>query len=111
MSSAGNLLVDCRPRWLRFVLRDDGYWDTAQVDSLSDAQGIWFWYPDDLPHILAFDNAPADCGFGPGRWHPVGTGFEDLTLDGYPPGSARSVLTRGHRTVHFFVTGGLIENC
>lgn len=86
MSPAGKRLADCRPRWLRFVLRDDGFWDTAQVDTLSEAQGIWFWHPDDLPHILAFGNAPADCGFGPGRWHPVGTGFEDLTLDSWPPG-------------------------
>ena len=102
-------LADCRPRWLRFERDNAGRWIPIQAESIADAEAIYFWYPADLPHILPFEHAPPDCGFGPGRWLPAGTGFDDLTL-GSSTGS-RSVRTRGYTTVHFFVTEGLIEDC
>lgn len=102
-------LTDCRPRFIRFERHESGNWAVPEVATLEEAQGIRFRYPETLPHILAFENAPPDCGLGPGRWLPSGTGFADLTL-GSSTG-ARSVRTRGVVDVHFFVTDGLIEDC
>ena len=101
-------LADCRPKFLRFERNEQGKWQPVPAESLADAQAIYFRYPGDMPHILPFENAPPDCGFGPGRWLPSGSGFDDLTL-GSSTGS-RSVLSRGVSNVHFFVTDGVIED-
>lgn len=45
---------------------------------------------------------------GPGRWTIDGTGFDDLTLNGDPPGNARSVALKGGCGWHGHITAGLV---
>jgi hypothetical protein len=54
--------------------------------------------------LLDSRGVPDDAKPGPGRWSLVGTGFDDLTLDG--DGGSRSVLLLGGCAWHGFVTNG-----
>lgn len=85
------------------------------VDSIDDAQGVWFLCP------LCFEKnhgpvgthlvgcwfngrgVPADETPGPGRWNPSGTGLHDLTF--VPPGAVSVLLTGGCGWHGFIVKG------
>ena len=49
---------------------------------------------------------PDDLNPKPGRWTLEGTGYNDLTLNGDPPSSARSVRLSSPCGWHGFVTNG-----
>jgi hypothetical protein len=54
------------------------------VDTLAEAQGVWFMCPECQHHyVLCWfrgRGVPDDATPGPGRWDPTGTGLHDLTL-------------------------------
>ena len=88
------------------------------VATLAEAQGVQFLCPIcfvanggavGTHSVLCWSRsrgAPDDASPGPGRWTLDGTGFEDLTLNGDPPGTARSVALGGGCDWHGFVTNG-----
>lgn len=84
----------------------DGHEHHGFVDSLSEADGIWFLCPKcaagcastesedgrrvfpGVHHVLCWfvGRVPDDLSPGPGRWTPSGTGLDDLTfIPGDPP--------------------------
>ena len=87
------------------------------VDDVSIAQGIMFL----CPKCFVTNKGPVGthsvlCWFagrgvsdqetpGPGRWHPVGTGYDDLSL----VAGSSSVRLVGGCNAHFHVTGGSIH--
>lgn len=88
------------------------------VDKIEEAQGVEFLCPKCFAanggpvgtHIVVCwsrsRGVPDDASPGPGRWMLVGTSYEDLTLDGDPPGNARSVQLTAGCGAHFHVTAG-----
>jgi hypothetical protein len=94
----------------------------VSVDTIGEAQGVWF----DCPKCYADHGMSnvgvhgvlcwfSDCGIpddiapGPGRWLPVGTSLDDLTLNSH---TSRSVLLPGDGCgAHFYVTGGEVTFC
>jgi len=85
----------------------------VHVDSLTEADGIVFLCPkcvNDSGHqVLCWfeDRVPEDVKPGPGRWWPVGTGYEDLTFA--PHRKSNSVALLGGCGAHFTLTNGVIE--
>jgi hypothetical protein len=89
-----------------------------QTDDLAEAQGIMFACPTCFAkngglvgthQIICWSRSrgvPDDQSPMPGRWTLEGTGYTDLTLNGDPPGAARSVLLTGGCRAHFHVTSG-----
>lgn len=110
-------LTELEPKFIRYEC--NGNIETfIPVDSIDQCQGIIFL----CPKCFADNNGPVgthsviclsrsrgvpdDATPGPGRWAIEGTGFHDLTLNGDPPNSARSVLLQGGCAWHGFVTNG-----
>lgn len=91
-------LTELEPEFV--VLTENGY---RHVPTIVEAQGLMFL----CPSCFAKNNGPIGTHMvlcwsrsrgvpdnvtpGPGRWMLVGTSFEDLTLDGDPPGNPSSV--------------------
>ena len=87
------------------------------ANALADAQGVKFL----CPKCFAANGGPVgthavicwsrssgipDDAEPSGRWTLDGTGYGDLTLNGDPPGNARSVLLIGGCEWHGFITDG-----
>jgi hypothetical protein len=101
--------------WVR--LTENGF---RGVAALAEAQGVLFLCPACFTKnggpagthaVLCWSRSrgvPDGVEPGPGRWTLNGTSFDDLTLDGDPPGQPRSVdLTKGGGcTWHGHVTHG-----
>lgn len=107
-------LVDLEAKFL--ALMDGDAKTFRYVDSIADAQGVWFLCPKCYAanagrigtHAVICWNrtVPDDMDPKPGRWALHGTGLHDLTLNSDPPGSARSVLLKGGCAWHGFITDG-----
>ena len=90
----------------------------VSVPTLAEAQGVQFLCPKCYAenggargvHLVVCwsrsRGVPDEATPGPGRWTLVGTGLHDLTLNGDPPGAARSVLLTSGCGWHGFVTNG-----
>jgi hypothetical protein len=88
------------------------------VGTLGEAQGVRFLCPACFAknggkvgtHMVVCwsrsRGVPDDVDPKPGRWTLDGTGMDDLTLNGDPPGNARSVLLLGGCGWHGFITNG-----
>lgn len=88
------------------------------VYTLADAQGIEFLCPKCFAEnggrvgthaVICWSRSrgvPDHAHPAPGRWMLEGTGYHDLTLNGDPPGNARSVLLLGGCDWHGFITNG-----
>lgn len=111
-------LTDLHARFVAVVPRDDGIRSHREVGSISEAQGVRFSCPlcvsrssDGLRGVhdvicwSADRGAPDGLAPGPGRWSLVGTGLNDLTLNG-ERGKSRSVLLTGGCGWHGFITNG-----
>jgi hypothetical protein len=113
--------LDLQPRFIRYDKREDGVYHVF-VEGIAEAQGVIFL----CPKCFAKNNGPMgthsvicwsrsrgvpdEANPKPGRWTLDGTGLSDLTLNGDPPGNARSVLlTGGGCGWHGFVTNGEAE--
>jgi hypothetical protein len=111
-------LRDLDPQFLRFERGEDGRILFRYVDTLADAQGIKFLCPKCFSEnqgpigthgVICWSRSrgvPDDARPNPGRWTLDGTGYDDLTLNGDPPGAARSVLLTSGCAWHGFVTNG-----
>lgn len=89
--------------------------------SIDDAQGVMFKCPAcyaknggiaGTHSVICWSRSrgvPEDAEPGPGRWTLHGTGMDDLTLEGDPVGTARSVQLNGGCNWHGFVTNGVAE--
>lgn len=112
-------LVDLEPKFLRHKA-DVSTW----VDTIAEAQGIFFLCPKcyatnggkvGTHAVICWSRSagvPEDARPGPGRWKLIGTGFDDLTLEGDAPGGggARSVQLTGGCSWHGFITNGEATN-
>lgn len=88
------------------------------VDTIAEAQGIEFLCPKCFTEnggtvgthsVICWSRSrgvPEHAEPNPGRWTLAGTGYADLTLNGDPPGNARSVLLTGGCAWHGFITDG-----
>lgn len=111
-------LTELQPQFLRFVEDNVGRKEFHHVDSIDLAQGISFLCPKCFVEnrgargthaVICWSRSrgvPDHVRPAPGRWTLVGTGYHDLTLNGDPPGAARSVLLTSGCAAHFFVTNG-----
>lgn len=89
-----------------------------RVPTLAEAHGVLFLCPKCFAEkggavgthsVICWSRSagtPDDIEPLPGRWTMVGTGIADLTLNGDPPGGARSVLLGGGCGWHGHVTNG-----
>lgn len=112
MEQQGHIHTDeCWEPWTGPV----AYW--TFVDTITEAQGIEFLCPKCFGSggqhaVVCWSRSrgvPDDASPGPGRWTMEGTGYHDLTLNGDPPGNARSVLLMGGCAWHGFVTNGEVQ--
>jgi hypothetical protein len=126
-------LTDLEPRFLRWEKRwveeeivdgrviNPAGWRVyhPHAEAIQDAQGILFLCPACFAKnggpvgthaVLCWSRSrgvPDEATPGPGRWTIEGTGVHDLTLNGDPPGNARSVLLTGPGCQwHGFITNG-----
>lgn len=93
-----------------------GFWQ--DVTDIGQAQGVRFLCPKCFAEnggpvgthsIICWSKSrgiPDDEHPGPGRWTLDGASLDDLTLNGDPPGAARSVRLNGGCSWHGFVTNG-----
>lgn len=112
-------LLELEPQFMRYEDRDDSHY-TIPVNSLSEAQGIWFLCPKCFvqnkgnigTHMVdvtfagrgALDSQGSHGNDGkPTRWVVSGTDFSNLTLQ-------PSVLLEGGCAWHGFVTQGNISS-
>lgn len=110
-------LVDLDPEFLVFE-RDGERKFFRTVDTIAQAQGIKFLCPKCFAQnggpagthsVICWSRSrgtPDDVEPLPGRWTFEGSGFADLTLNGDPPGGARSVALGGGCDWHGFITNG-----
>lgn len=108
--------VDLEPKWLRVEKREDGVFFVPS--DKASAHGLRFLCPkcftanngrSGTHQVICWSRArgaPDDVNPLPGRWTFDGTGFDDLTFNGDPPGSARSVQLNGGCNWHGHVTNG-----
>lgn len=97
----------------KFLKRDDSH-RFHYVDTIGEADGVWFLCPKCFAAngaagthavICWAPQVPQDTRPTPGRWKLKGTGLADLTLKA----SSSSVhLTGPGCGAHFFVRGGVI---
>jgi hypothetical protein len=128
-------LLDLEPQFLRYEVRmEEGEYVTPDggtvrevrphvympyAATIAEAQGITFLCPVCFSRnsgpigthaVICWSRSrgvPDEASPGPGRWSLEGTGYHDLTLNGDPPGGARSVLLTGEGCGwHGFVTAG-----
>lgn len=108
------------PQWVKIIdYRPDGSLNSYHRCEMAEAQGLLFL----CPKCFATNNGPVGTHSilcwsrsrgvpdaiqpAPGRWTWTGTGFDDVTFDGDPPGSARSILLTGEGCGwHGFITAG-----
>jgi hypothetical protein len=114
-------LVDLDPRFLRYE-RDGQHVYHRKVETMAEAQGVMFLCPKCFEsnggrrgtHMVVCwseeRGTPLEATPGPGRWALRGTGFHDLTLDGYL-GRSRSVALMGGCAWHGFITNGEATSC
>jgi hypothetical protein len=114
-------LVDLDPKFIRYERRDDGRIYHCEVQTIDEAQGVRFLCPKCFAenggevgtHLVVCwsrsRGVPDEAAPGPGRWSLHGSGFHNLTLNGDPPGGARSVQINGGCGWHGFVTAGEAE--
>jgi len=107
-------LTDLEPSWLKLI--DEKSYQTNV--SMAEAQGLLFLCPLCFAKnggavgthgIICWSRSrgvPDSQDPKPGRWTFEGTGFEDLTVNGDPPGNARSILLLGGCGWHGFITNG-----
>jgi hypothetical protein len=112
-------LIDLEPYWLRYEKRADG--ESFVPASMANAQGIRFLCPlcfsknggpTGTHQVICWSRArgtPDDVHPLPGRWTFEGSGFENLTFNGDPPGGARSIQLSGGCNWHGFITNGEIQ--
>lgn len=110
-------LTELEGEFIRREVRD-GHVYHVPVATLAEAQGVKFLCPKCYAdnrgpvgtHLVVCwsrsRGIPDDAKPGPGRWMLEGTGLDDLTLNGDPPGNARSVALEGGCAWHGFVTMG-----
>lgn len=113
-------LTELEPRFLRYEPRENGSVYFVPVETIEEAQGVCFLCPlcfrkNSGPigthSVICWSRSrgvPDDASPAPGRWTLRGTGLADLTLDGDPPGTARSVLLNGCCQWHGFITDGQV---
>lgn len=90
-----------------------------ETDAIAEAQGVMFLCPVcfvanhgavGTHRIICWSRSrgvPDEMDPKPGRWSLDGSGYQDLTLNGDPPGAARSVLLQtAPCAAHFHVTAG-----
>ncbi len=110
-------LADLEPALIRREVRDGSVYHVT-VHKWRNAQGVRFLCP------LCFEanggavgthqvvcwsrsrGVPEDATPGPGRWSLDGGSLANLTLNGDPPGTARSVQLLGGCDWHGFITNG-----
>lgn len=105
--------------YLRYAPRD-GRVFLPMVETLAEAQGIIFLCPKCYSEhggpvgthsVICWSRArgtPDDADPRPGRWTFEGTGFEDLTVNGDPPGAPRSILLYADCGWHGYITDGIV---
>lgn len=108
-------LLELEPRFLRHEITD-GKLFLVKVDSINEAQGIWFlcpkcWKANEGPvgtHSVICWNptVPPEIHPKPGRWNLIGTSLEDLSL---VAGSSSILLTAGCLW-HGFITKGEVTD-
>lgn len=111
-------LTELKPQFIRHEVRDGATYH-VRVDAIGQAQGVRFLCPKcyaanggpvGTHSVVCWSRSrgvPDDVLPGPGRWTLDGSGYEDLTLNGDPPGRARSVLLTGPGCGwHGFITNG-----
>lgn len=111
-------LTDLDPQFLRYEKRADGIF-LRYVTTIGEAQGVLFLCPKCFASnggkigthgVICWSRSrgvPDDADPKPGRWSLHGTGYDDLTLNADPPGTARSVLLTGEGCQwHGFITNG-----
>ena len=115
-------LIDLKPQFLSHPVVEDGKeaWHYVDADRLSNAAGIRFLCPKCFKenggpvgtHLVVCWNPSVSLDYspGPGRWHLMGTGFEDLTLKGVS-GDSVLLTTKMGCQAHFFVRNGEIQMC
>lgn len=111
-------LVDLEPKFLRYFKRPDGTAIYAEVDEITEAQGVRFLCPKCFEansgpvgthSVICWSRSrgvPDEVRPSPGRWTLEGTGLHDLTLNGDPPGGARSIQLTSGCGWHGFITNG-----
>jgi hypothetical protein len=111
-------LADLEARFYRWEKRDDGRIFHVPVETIAEAQGVRFLCPKCFAEnggpigthsVVCWSRSrgvPDEATPAPGRWTLDGTGIDDLTLNGDPPGAARSVLLTAGCGWHGFVTNG-----
>lgn len=109
-------LTNLDPKWLRYDKRPEGTFFVPST--MIEAHGIRFLCPKCFAAnggaggthgVICWSRSrgtPDDAEPGPGRWTFLGTGFEDLTINGDPVGAARSIALKGGCAWHGFVTAG-----
>jgi hypothetical protein len=113
-------LVDLEPIFVRHEVRDGRQYQVP-VKTLAEAQGVRFLCPKCFKAnggavgthgVVCWSRSrgvPDGVQPGPGRWTLAGTDLEDLTLNGDPPGQARSVQINGGCGWHGHITAGMAE--
>lgn len=108
-------LTDLKAEFLALTEKPGSF---RMVPRIEDAQGVWFACPKcyaangglkGTHMVICWSRSrgvPDDVEPKPGRWSLHGTGLDDLTLNGDPPGGARSVLLTSGCGWHGFVTSG-----
>ena len=119
-------LTELDAQFVRYEERD-GHKYIHHVDTLAEAQGVMFLCPKCFKanggpkgthQILCWSRSAGASEHAeprPGRWQMVGTGLDDLTLNGdlagAPGQGARSVLLLSGCEWHGFVTNGEASIC
>lgn len=109
-------LTELKPSWIKLI--DQNHYQSGV--EMGEAQGIVFLCPlcfaknsgaVGTHSVICWSRSrgvPDSQTPAPGRWTFDGAGFDDLTLNGDPPGNARSVLLTGGCGWHGFITNGEI---
>lgn len=105
-------LTELEPEFLRREVREGGREVLVRVDTLAEADGVWFVCPGCFKAkgsrpgchmVLCYKpEVPQEAGQGPGRWPMTGTGFSDLTL-------TPSIQLLGGCGWHGFITNGEVR--
>ncbi len=110
-------LRELEAEFYRYVDEQDGRILWRLVETLAQAHGVMFLCPKcyqenggavGTHRVICWSRSrgvPDEAQPKPGRWPLLGTGLDDLTLDGDPPGTASVLLTNGCGA-HFFVKNG-----
>ncbi len=112
-------LTELDPLFVRYEERGGRVYQVP-VPTLAEAHGVRFLCPKCWTEnkgsvgthgVVCWSRSrgvPDHASPSPGRWTLDGTDMDDLTLNGDPPGAARSVLLTGGCGWHGFITNGEI---